>query len=40
VLLGYSVEKVREARAQALRQIAAAWVGDRETQMPTYEVNR
>jgi DNA-directed RNA polymerase specialized sigma24 family protein len=34
VLLGYSVEKVREARAQALRQIAAESVRHRETQMP------
>jgi DNA-directed RNA polymerase specialized sigma24 family protein len=40
VLLGYSVEKVREARAQALRQIAAASVRHRETEMPACEVNR
>jgi len=39
VLLGYSVEKVREARVQALLQIAAAWVRHRETQMPAYQVN-
>jgi DNA-directed RNA polymerase specialized sigma24 family protein len=40
VLLGYSVEKVREARAQALPQIAAASVLHRATQMPAFEVNR
>lgn len=40
VLLGYSVEKVREARVQALLRIAAPWVQQRETQTPTYEVTR
>ena len=40
VLLGYSVEKVREARVQALQHIALASVRHRETQMPAYEVYR
>jgi DNA-directed RNA polymerase specialized sigma24 family protein len=39
VLLGYSVEKVREARVQALLHTAAAWGQHRGTQMPACQVN-